>query len=91
MLCNYVLGGDGQPRVTEARLSDLDSVYNMQGAWLVRPKNDLKHVLFGNHRWRYAEMQTGQGIGLFSNVTSFGFVVSGTSIAVNSRGGARAP
>lgn len=76
MLCDYMLGGDGRPRVTEARLSDLDSVYNMQGAWLVRPKDDLKHVRFGNHRWRSAEMQTGQGLGLFSDVTSFGFVVS---------------
>lgn len=49
----------------------------MRGAWLVRPKDDLKHVRFGNHRWRSAEMQTGQGLGQFSDVTSFGFVVSG--------------
>ena len=78
VLCNYVPGADGQPpRITEARLSDLDSVYNMRGVWLVRPTQDLKHVRFGNHRWRAAEMQTGQGNGLFSDVTAFGFVVGG--------------
>lgn len=44
---------------------------------LVRPKEELRHVRFGNPRWRSAEMQTGQVVGLFSDVTAFGLVVSG--------------
>lgn len=68
--------GDGWPVVSQTLLSDLDSVYDMKGQWLVRPKKEWRHFRLGNVRWRAPEMQTGQGIGQFSDVFAYGLVVS---------------
>ena len=68
--------GNGWPVVSQTLLSDLDSVYDMKGQWLVRPKKEWRHFRLGNVRWRAPEMQTGQGIGQFSDVFAYGLVVS---------------
>lgn len=67
---------DGRPVVSQGLLSDLDSVYDMKGQLLVRPKKEWRHFRLGNVRWRAPEMQTGQGIGQFSDVFAYGLVVS---------------
>jgi serine/threonine protein kinase len=67
---------DGRPVVSQTLLSDLDSVYDMKGQWLIRPKKEWRHFRLGNVRWRAPEMQTGQGIGQFSDVFAYGLVVS---------------
>lgn len=64
------------PTVTRVIVSDLDSALDLKGAWSVRPKEGYKHVRFGNVRCRAPKMQTGLGIGLFSDVFSYALVVS---------------
>ena len=75
ILLNWGDSKDG-PTVTRVIVSDLDSALDLKGAWSVRPKEGYKHVQFGNVRWRAPEMQTGLGIGLFSDVFSYALVVS---------------
>ena len=75
ILLNWGDSKDG-PTVTRVIVSDLDSALDLKGAWSVRPKEGYKHVRFGNVRWRAPEMQTGLGIGLFSDVFSYALVVS---------------
>jgi serine/threonine protein kinase len=69
-------GGAAPPRVSKVVVSDLDSCSEMKG-WEMRPTADYRDVKFGNVRWRAPEIQTGFGIGLFSDVFACALVVSG--------------
>ena len=75
ILLNWGDSKDGLT-VTKVIISDQDSALDLKGAWSVRPIEGYEHVRFGNVRWRAPEMQTGLGIGLFSDVFSYALVVS---------------
>ncbi len=71
-------GAAGPPKVGKVIVSDLDSSFEMKG-WSSYPIKEYSHVRFGNIRWRAPEMQTGHGIGLFSDVFALALVVGGLS------------
>jgi serine/threonine protein kinase len=68
----------GPPKLGKVIVSDLDSSLQMRG-WSVYPTEEFRHVRFGNIRWRAPEMQTRQGIGLFSDVFALALVVGDVS------------
>ena len=67
-------GGTAPPIVRRVILSDLDSSLVMKG-WAGRPTKEFRDIRFGNIRWRAPEMQTGLGIGLFTDVFACALIV----------------
>ena len=68
-MVDWCLDQDGQFKIERVALSDLDCALKLKG------DNLLNHRI-GNVMWRSPEGQAGKGIGLPSEVFSFGLMVS---------------